>query len=54
MNLLLPEIPRSYERFSVLIVYGILMLLAGFRDNIEAAAAWGVAITTYFLSREDV
>ncbi len=47
----LPDLPSSYERFSVLIIFGSLMLVMAYKGNFEAATAFGSTIATYFLSR---
>ena len=48
----LPDIPSSYERFAILIIFGGLMLVMGYKGNFEAATAFGATIATYFLSRQ--
>lgn len=48
----LPDIPTSYERFAVLIIFGGLMVIMAWRGNFEAATAFGSTIATYFLSRQ--
>ncbi len=50
----LPEIPTSWEKYTVLMVFSILMLYMGYIGNTEAMTAFGVAISTYFLSRSGV
>lgn len=48
----LPDIPTSYERFSILIIFGILAIYMMSKGNPEAAIAFAGTIPTYFLSRQ--
>ena len=47
----LPDIPSTWERFSVLLIFGALAAWMALKGNSEAAAAFAGTIATYFLSR---
>lgn len=47
----LPDIPTSYERFAVLIIFGGLAVYMAYKGNSEAVAGFATTIATYFLSR---
>uniref|UniRef100_A0A6M3LC64 Holin n=1 Tax=viral metagenome TaxID=1070528 RepID=A0A6M3LC64_9ZZZZ len=47
----LPDIPSTWERFAVLIIFGILSGWMAYKGNSEAAAGFATVIATYFLSR---
>jgi len=48
----LPDIPTTWERFTVLIVFGGLMIYMASKGNSEAVTAFATTIATYFLSRQ--
>jgi len=48
----LPDIPTSYERFAVLIIFGGLAVYMAYKGNSEAVAGFATTIATYFLSRQ--
>jgi len=48
----LPDIPSSYERFAVILIFGGLAAFMGAKGNYEAMAAFGTTLATYFLSRQ--
>ena len=50
----LPEIPSSYEKMMVLMVFGGLAALAAYRGNWEAATGFATAIATYVMARQGV
>ena len=47
----LPDIPSTWERFAVLIVFGVLAAWMAVKNNPEAATGFATVIATYFLSR---
>lgn len=47
----LPDIPTSYERFAVLIVFSTVAIYMMMQGNAEAATLALGNIATYFLSR---
>jgi len=47
----LPDIPTSWERFAVMIIFGGLAAYMGTTGNTEAMAAFATSLATYFLSR---
>lgn len=47
----LPDIPSTWERFAVLIIFGSLAGWMAFKGNSEAAAGFATVIATYFLAR---
>jgi hypothetical protein len=50
----LPDIPSSYERFAILLIFGGLALYMALNKNTEAAIGFATTIATYFLSRTGV
>lgn len=50
----LPDIPSSYEKFIVLLVFGVLAGMAAYRENWEAAAGFATTIGTYVMARQGV
>ena len=54
MNETLPDIPSSWEKYTVLIVFSALAFYMAMKGNIEAAAGFATTIATYFLSRQGV
>lgn len=50
----LPDIPSSYERFAVLLIFGGLAVFMAYKGNTEAMIAFGTTLATYFLSRQGV
>jgi hypothetical protein len=53
-TLKLPDIPSTYERFIVLIVFSLTALYMAYKGNDQAATLAGVNLATYFLSRQGV
>ena len=51
---ILPEIPTSYEKFAVILIFGGLAGFMAYRGNIEAMTAFATTLATYFLSRQGV
>jgi len=47
----LPDIPTSYERFAVLLVFSALTLYMAYTGNSAAMTMAAANISTYFLSR---
>jgi len=47
----LPDIPSTWERFAVLLIFGGLAAWMAVRGNTEATAGFATVIATYFLSR---
>lgn len=50
----LPDIPSSYEKFIVLLVFGGLAAMAAYRGNWEAATGFATTIGTYVMARQGV
>lgn len=50
----LPEIPTSYEKVGVIVIFGALALMMAIKENNEAAAGFATTLATYFLSRQGV
>lgn len=48
----LPDIPTSWERFAVMLIFGLLAIYMGYKGNNEAMAAFATTLATYFLSRQ--
>ena len=48
----LPDIPSSWEKYTVLLLFGGLMIYMAYKGNIEATTAFATTIATYFLSRQ--
>lgn len=50
-EIILPDIPTSWERFAILIVFGGMTVYMAYVGNTEAMMASAGSIATYFLSR---
>ncbi len=48
----LPDIPSSYERMAILVIFGVLASYMAYKGNTEAAIGFATTIATYFLSRQ--
>jgi len=48
----LPDIPTSWERYTILIIFGALTIYMGYIGNNEAMTAFATTIAMYFLSRQ--
>ncbi len=51
-KLILPDIPTSWERYTVLIVFSSLTLYMAYVGNREAMVMAAANLSTYFLSRQ--
>lgn len=54
MSEILPEIPSTYERFVVLLVFSFTAIYMAYKGNDQAATLAGINLATYFLSRQGV
>ena len=48
----LPDIPSSWERFTVMIIFGLLTLYMGYVGNNEAMTGFASTLAMYFLARQ--
>lgn len=48
----LPDIPTSWERFTVMVIFGLLTLYMGYVGNTEAMTGFASTLAVYFLSRQ--
>lgn len=48
----LPDIPTSWERYTILIIFGAITIYMGYMGNNEAMLGFATTLTTYFLSRQ--
>jgi len=48
----LPDIPTSYERLGVMLIFGLLTLFMAYNGNNEAAAGYASTLAMYFLARQ--
>ncbi len=48
----LPDIPSSWERFTVMVIFGLLTLYMGYVGNNEAMTGFASTLAVYFLSRQ--
>ncbi len=48
----LPDIPSTWERFAVLLIFGTIAIWMAMKGNAEAATGFATVIATYFMSRQ--
>ncbi len=48
----LPDIPTTWERFTVLVIFGILATYMGYTGNTEAMTGFASTLAMYFLARQ--
>lgn len=48
----LPDIPSSWERFSIMVIFGLLTLYMGYVGNNEAMTGFASTLAMYFLARQ--